>query len=145
MTDPSEVARHFATFLPHCKALNMSMDLLEPSQAIMSMPYDKRLIGDPETGVIHGGAVSALMDTCGGASVFMHPENAGPSVTLDLRIDYMRPAKPGERIVAQAHCFHVTRTVAFVRVTAWAGENKAESVATATGAFSFQHKTKGQA
>ncbi len=145
MTAPSDIAQHFATFLPHCKALDMRMDLLEPSQAIMSMPYDKRLIGDPETGVIHGGAVSALMDTCGGASVFMHPENAGPSVTLDLRIDYMRPAKPGVRISAESHCFHVTRTVAFVRVTAWAGDNKDEMVATATGAFSFKHKTKGRA
>ncbi len=145
MTELSDTAQHFATFLPHCKALNMRMDLLENAQAVISMPYDKRLIGDPETGVIHGGAVSALMDTCGGASVFMHPENAGPSVTLDLRIDYMRPAKPGERISAQSHCFHVTRTVAFVRVTAWAGDRKEEPVATATGAFSFQHKTKGQA
>ncbi len=142
MTAPSDIAKHFATLLPHCKALNMRMDLLENMRAIMSMPYDERLIGDPETGVIHGGAVSALMDTCGGASVFMHSENAGPSVTLDLRIDYMRPAKPGERISAESHCFHVTRTVAFVRVTAWAGGNKDETVATATGAFSFRHKTK---
>ena len=141
----NEVAQHFATFLPHCKALNMRMDLLENAKAVMSMPYDKRLIGDPETGVIHGGAVSALMDTCGGASVFMHPDNAGASVTLDLRIDYMRPAKPGERISAESHCFHVTRTVAFVRVVAWAGNEKNEPVATATGAFSFKHKTKGRA
>ena len=145
MTSPSDIAQQFATFLPHCKALNMRMDLLEPSQAIMSLPYDKRLIGDPETGVIHGGAMSALMDTCGGASVFMHPENAGASVTLDLRIDYMRSAKPGERIYAESHCLHATRTVAFVRVTAWAGDQKEEIVATATGAFSFKHKTKGQA
>ncbi|MBE9475816.1 MAG: PaaI family thioesterase [Proteobacteria bacterium] len=145
MPEPSELAQHFGTFLPHCKALNMRMDLLEDAKAIMSMPYDKRLIGDPETGVIHGGAVSALMDTCGGASVFMHPDNAGPSVTLDLRIDYMRPAKPDERISAEAHCFHVTRTVAFVRVVAWAGDNKDAPVATATGAFSFQHKTKRRA
>ncbi len=145
MTVPRDIAKNFATFLPHCKALDMRMDLLEDSRAIMSMPYDKRLIGDPETGVIHGGAVSALMDTCGGASVFMHPENAGSSVTLDLRIDYMRPAKPGERISAESHCFHVTRTVAFVRVTAWVGDQKEEPVATATGAFSFNHKSKGRA
>lgn len=141
---PRAIAKHFATALPHCKALNMRMDLLEDARAIMSMPYDEKLIGDPETGVIHGGAVSALMDSCGGASVFMHPENAGASVTLDLRIDYMRPAKPGERIHAESTCFHVTRSVAFVRVEAWAGGQKDEQVATATGAFSFKHKSKGQ-
>lgn len=141
---PKEIAQHFANALPHCKALNMRMELLEDAKAIMSMPYDERLIGDPETGVIHGGAVSALMDSCGGASVFMHPENASASVTLDLRIDYMRPAKPGERIFAEADCFHVTRNVAFVRVVAWAG-NKDETIATATGAFLFKHKSKGRA
>jgi len=141
---PKDMAQHFATALPHCKALNMRMDSLIDARAVMSMPYDTRLIGDPATGVIHGGAVSALMDSCGGASVFMHPENAGASVTLDLRIDYMRPAKPKERISAESHCFHVTRNVAFVRVTAWAGDNKDEPVATATGAFSFKHKTKGR-
>jgi uncharacterized protein (TIGR00369 family) len=141
---PKDIAKHFATALPHCKELNMRMDLLEKSHAIMSMPYDERLIGDPSTGVIHGGAVSALMDSCGGASVFMHPDNGGASVTLDLRIDYMRPAKPGLRINAESHCFHVTRNVAFVRVVTWA-ESKDEPVATATGAFSFTHKRKGQA
>lgn len=141
---PKEMALHFANALPHCKELNMRMDLLEEARAVMSMPYDERLIGDPATGVIHGGAVSALMDSCGGASVFMHPENGGASVTLDLRIDYMRPATPGACISAESHCFHVTRSVAFVRVTAWAGDNRDEPVATATGAFSFNHKTKGR-
>jgi len=137
-----QMKEHFANALPHCKALDMRVDLLEDAHAIMSMPYDKRLIGDPHTGVIHGGAVSALMDSCAGASVFAHPENTSASVTLDLRIDYMRPATPGERIYAEAHCFHVTRTVAFIRVVAWAGDQKDEPTATATGAFSFTRKQK---
>ena len=64
-----QMGDYFASALPHCKALNMRMDLIEDAHAIMSMPYDERLIGDPSTGVIHGGAVSALMDSCGGASV----------------------------------------------------------------------------
>ena len=137
-----EMVEHFAVALPHCKALNMRMDLIEDAHVVMSMPYDDFLIGDPSTGVIHGGAISALMDSCGGASVFTHPENSSASVTLDLRIDHMRSAKPGERIFAEANCFHVTRTVAFVRVVAWAGDQKGEPTATATGAFSFKRKKR---
>jgi len=129
------VAAAFIQALPHAKALNMKMEDIGDGQATISMPYDARLIGDPDTQVIHGGAVSALMDTCGGAAVMSHPAALGSTATLDLRIDYMRPAKPGDTITAIATCYHVTRSVAFVRAVA-TDADKDRPVATATGAFS---------
>ena len=128
------VASAFIQALPHAQALNMHMDDISDGQATISMPYDERLIGDPETRVIHGGAVSALMDTCGGAAVMSHPAALGSTATLDLRIDYMRPATPGDTITATATCYHVTRSVAFVRAVA-TDADKDRPVATATGAF----------
>lgn len=136
MQPSTENAQKFVDMLPHCKALNVRVEDTGESRAQMSLPYDARLVGDPETGVIHGGAVSVLMDTCGGASVMMHPENGGASATLDLRIDYMRPAQPGHIIYAEANCFHVTRTVAFVRVNAW-DSSRDRPIATASAAFTF--------
>lgn len=138
--DRAKLARQFIEAIPHSQALSMSLDDIGEGQAEISMPYDERLIGDPATGVIAGGAVSALMDTCGGAAVMSHPDAVG-TATIDLRIDYMRPATPGQRIRARAECYHVTRAVAFVRATALDDDDD-RPVASATGAFTFQ-RAKG--
>jgi len=140
MTDPS-LAQRFIEAIPHSRALGMQLEEIGEGRAVISMPYDARFIGDPATGVIAGGAVSALMDTCCGAAVMSYPGTRG-TATLDLRIDYMRAATPGQRITARAECFHATRTVAFVRATAH-DEDSALPVATASGAFTMESATRG--
>jgi uncharacterized protein (TIGR00369 family) len=133
------IAGQFIAALPFSEALNMSLEDLGDGVAVISMPYDSKLVGDPRTGVIHGGAVSALMDTCCGAAVMSHPSNAGGTATIDLRIEYLRAAKPGQKITARAECYHVTRSVAFVRATAQ-DEEDGSPVATATGSFVVEGK-----
>ena len=101
------IARQFIENLPYARALSLEMEEIGDGRAVISMPYDLALVGDPATGVIHGGAVSGLMDTTGGAAVMSHPSNPGGTATIDLRIDYMRAATPGQRIVARADVYHM--------------------------------------
>ncbi len=130
-------ARQFIEAIPHARALEMRLESIGGGAAQLSMPWREDLVGDPRTGVIHGGAVSALMDTCCGAAVMSHPEAPAGTATIDLRIDYMRAATPRQRITAKAEVYHITRTVAFLRATAH-DEGTGLPVATATGAFTVE-------
>lgn len=138
--DQLNIAQQFIEAIPHARALGMEVTEIADGIAQLEMDYDKRFVGDPDTGVISGGVVSALMDTCCGAAVMSHPEVAGATATIDLRIDYMRGAKPGDRIIARAEVYHLTRTVAFVRAKSFDGDLD-NPVATATGAFTAEKKS----
>lgn len=130
----SHSPQQFIEALPFAHALDMRLDGIEEGRVLMSMPYDPRLVGDPATGVLHGGVVFALLDTAAGLAATLHPASGGGTATLDLRLDHMRPATPGQRIRAEAFCYNMTRSVAFVRAVA-TDDDSSRPVATASGAF----------
>ncbi len=135
--DQARIAQQFIEAIPHARALGMRVDALGAGTATISMPWAEHLVGDPRSGVVHGGVVSALMDTCCGAAVMSHPSGPGSTATIDLRIDYMRSATKGQRITAQAECYHITRSVAFVRAVAL-DQDEGNPVAAATGTFTVE-------
>ncbi len=135
MTDAREkTVRDFFKEAPYSQSLNMRLESLGEGCAVVSMPYDPRLVGDPETEAVHGGTVSALLNTCRGVAVMCHPDPRSGSTALTLTIDYMRSARPDRTIVAETRCHHVTRFVAFVQ--AGATDHEVDSpAAAANGAF----------
>ncbi len=130
----AQLNRNFHAVVPHNRALGLAMVALEDGAARMRLPYSLDLVGNPETGVLHGGPITSLMDACCGAAVFMKLSMPVPIATLDLRIDYLRPADPGKDVLAHATCFRITRNVAFVRGVAYVTDED-DPVAAATGTF----------
>jgi len=125
--------------IPHSAELKMRLISRGADEAVMMIPYDPRLIGDPKTGVMHGGAITALLDTCCGAAVMMASSKPSSTATLDLRINYMRPATPERDVYAHAHCYRATRSVGFVRAVAY-HEDRNDPIATASAAFILNYK-----
>lgn len=135
--DKVKFAKQFTEAIPHASAIGMKLDEIGDGWATMSLPYREELVGIPESGVIHSGAITAVVDTCCGAAVMSHHSAPGGTATIDLRMDYMRPATPGQTIVARAECYHITKSVAFVRAVA-TDDDTHRPVATATAAFSVE-------
>lgn len=119
---------------PHAKALGMKFVAVDMGKTTMSLPYNPKLIGDADTRVIAGGAVTTLLDQCSGLAATTAFDPPTPVATLDLRIDYMRAAKPSETIVATADCYKVTKHIAFVRAVAHDGDSE-DPIATSQAIF----------
>ena len=104
---------------PQARALGMELVSVGKARATLRCPYRPELVGDAGTGVLAGGVVTTLLDHTCGMAVLAALEDYRPSATLDLRIDYMRASEPGLAIQADAHCYKLTRLIAFVRAVAY--------------------------
>ncbi|MES1989319.1 MAG: PaaI family thioesterase [Pseudomonadota bacterium] len=120
--------------VPHARALGLTIKDVKPGESWLMVPYDKKLVGNAETGVIHGGVITAMLDNACGVAVQLALPERMSIATLDLRIDYMKPATPGETLLGHAHCYKVTRNIAFVRGTAY-HTDPTDPIATCVGTF----------
>lgn len=128
------MANQFLSVLPHCQALGMSIVSADQSGVTVELPWSEEIVGNMETGVIHSGVVTTLMDTtCGISTVAALPApEACP--TLDLRIDHMTTPEPHKSLFATVEAYRVTRNIVFTRCTAWQ-ESPDHPIAHAVGTF----------
>ena len=117
----------------HGRALGIAFRASGEQWVELELPWREELVGMPESGILASGAIVSLLDTCGGSSVWMALGHFQPIVTIDLRLDYLRPALKGETVIARCECYKLTRQVAFVRGVAHGGDDSrpiAQSAAT---------------
>jgi uncharacterized protein (TIGR00369 family) len=131
----AKIAEGLVGYVPHNRALGLRFEDAADDSVTIALPYDEKLVGNPLTGVLHGGAITALMDATCGTAIFFRLREAIPIATLDLRIDYLKPATPHLEVYARAECFKLTQNIAFVRCEAYHPGAERDLVAVANGTF----------
>jgi uncharacterized protein (TIGR00369 family) len=106
----------------HGGRLGLAYHAHGPDWVELSLPYADDLLGDTERGVLASGPIVALMDVACSVAVWQKRAAFLPHATLDLRVDYLRPAAPGRAVIGRGECYRLTRSISFVRGQAHDGD-----------------------
>jgi uncharacterized protein (TIGR00369 family) len=131
--DPSAVASRMAQ-TAYIAGIGAEVVHCESGRSKMRLPYGPHLVGNPDTGVVHGGVISGLLDHACGMAVGTALREIKPYATLDLRIDYMKAAEPNADIIVEGEILKVTHEIVFARGVAHQG-SPGNPIAIATGTF----------
>ncbi len=102
----------------------------------VELAFDWRddLVADPDSGIIASSAVISLLDNACSLSIWTKLDRFRPQVTMDLRLDYLRPSPSGARVFGRGICYHMTHNIGFVRGIAHNGDMD-DPLAHASGTF----------
>ncbi len=130
--------------IPFNRVLGLKVETVTLDQAVFRFDMREELIGNYKLKILHGGVISAVLDTTGGmmASVSVLSAMAGASKeemakrltrigTIDLRIDYLRPGR-GERFYSRSNLMRTGRKVSVTRMELHNNENLLIAVGTGT-------------
>lgn len=132
--DPHRFLRHGVG--GHGGLLGLTYHAHGPDWVELHLPYRAELIGDPDSGVLASGPILTMMDMATSLAVWTRLGRFRPHATLDLRIDYLRPATPGKAVFGRGECYRITRSISFVRGQAHDGD-PADPLAHVAGTFMF--------
>lgn len=136
-TDPAALGEHARSFferIPHGQTLGLEIVSFAPRSLLARLPYRPEIVGNPQTGHIHSGALTVLIDQTSGTAAILALGGKEQVATLDLRVDHLRPAQAGKPVYAQADCYRVARDVVFVRCICYE-DSPDDPVATSMSTF----------
>lgn len=143
--DNLELARTvFEQRIPFNQVLGLNVVSLDPEGPVIAFDHRPELVGNSERGILHGGVISATLDTVGGLAAFLSVLQRHESEdaeerrrllarlgTIDLRIDYLRSGR-GRHFRASAHLLRTGSKVAVTRMELLNEEDVLIAVGTGT-------------
>jgi len=124
MTDAFDPARFIRGMsrMGHNALIGVDYHAHGPDWVELALPWREPLVGDPATGILASGPIITLMDMATSLSIWIKSGQFRPQATLDMRVDYLRPAEPGKTVIGHGECYKLTKTIAFIRGEAHDGD-----------------------
>ncbi len=136
-TEKTRIIERMCQYIPLALSQGIKLENISGEEVTIRLPYRKELVGNPETGAIHSGTLTLLLDHALGTAVLCCDKvGTVMSPTLDLRVDHLSIVPAGKDIIATARVYKTTRRVLFVEGFAY-WESRDKPVAKATGSWVF--------
>jgi uncharacterized protein (TIGR00369 family) len=113
---PQDLLRLMEEQVPFNQLLGMKGESAGGGRAVLVLPVRPDFIGDPRRPALHGGVLSALIDTAGGLAAWTCLGADDSLSTVDLRVDYLEPAGLGGDLRAEAELVRKGNRVCHVKI-----------------------------
>lgn len=133
----ARLAEIFESHIPFNRFLGLRCLEIAGGSVRVELPYRPEHVGNPEIPALHGGVISATLDTTGGLAVW---SQAGPNdrvSTIDLRVDFLRPGR-AEPLIAVARVVRVGNRVGVAELRAFHPGAEDRPVAAGMGVYSVK-------
>jgi len=141
----SAINEMFSEKIPFNRVLGLKIESMNPDCVKTLFEMRDELMGNYKRGMLHGGAISSVIDATGGLAAFIgiqekmrgktleaKLERSNRISTIDLRVDFLRPGL-GKRFVATAYILRTGNKVVVTRIELHNDQN--DLIAVGTGSY----------
>ncbi len=142
--DLDSLGQFFDAGIPFNRHLGLTFTQLTRGEITAELPFRPEFIGDPVRKALHGGVISMVADTVGGAAIFTLTDPGDSVATIDLRVDYLRP---GRQMVLRGHArvVRMGNRVGVAAITLTHPDEPDRPVAVAKGVYNVKRAQESQA
>jgi uncharacterized protein (TIGR00369 family) len=132
-----EMVRFMEREIPFNEHMGVEVVEIRPGYASLKVQYKDQLLGDAKRPALHGGVISALVDACGGLAVWSNFTLSERIATIDLRVDFLRPAGK-DRLTAESFVRLLGNRVGNVSTLVYSGEDRQRPVAEGRSVYNIR-------
>ena len=139
---PADIMQMMERDVPFNRLLGIRGESAEKGKCVLALPVRAEFVGDPRRPALHGGVISALIDTAGGLAAWSALDEGETVSTVDLTVDYLEPGRLAGELRAAAELLRKGNRVCHVRVRVTQDDTL---VAEGRGVYNIHRRQQGGA